>query len=220
MPAPDCVAAFSPSWINNLQQLELQNVDDIPRFLTQAGQLAWPNLKVLSLRGVVDTQNKVEVEIKVISRETCTALVQGLIAMLPSMPHITTVLIGMQNTMGRSETIIRLGMSLGSPCKLQEDFWVESCSYRFVRNTDNGVVLAIGTNFPGQLATELQHTVRRHQLKDLGVFFHYKYYGLRTWGNRFCWQWDPDSGSWDAAFEDEEDEFIYQMGQYLDYCPM
>lgn len=214
MPAPDCVAAFPPSWVNNLQQLALRNVDDIPRFLTKAGQIAWPSLKVLSLHGVVDTQNKAEDEIKAASRKTCTDLIQGLIVMLPSMPHITTVSISMHSTVNYFGTI-RLGMSLGTPFKNAGDYWIKSCSYRFVRSPDNGVVLAVGTSFPGHLATELQHTVRRQQLKDLGVFYCDDERTTRENG-RSCWQWNPHWGSWDTAFEKEADELIYQMGQYLD----
>lgn len=87
MPAADCVAAFPPSWTNNLVQLDLKHMDDLPGFLLEAGRSTWPNLKVMHLLGVLDDRNKnSKEEIESTARETCTALVQGLISMLPSMP--------------------------------------------------------------------------------------------------------------------------------------
>lgn len=71
-----------------------------------------------------------------------------------------------------------------------------------------------GTGFSGDVATELQHTARHYQRKDLGVFFHYNEFP--TSGRDQCWQWNPEMNSWDAVFEDEADEFVYQMGQYFD----
>lgn len=216
MPAADCLAAFPPSWTNNLVQLDLKHMIDLPRFLLEAGRSTWPNLKVMHLLGVLDNQNKSsKEEIEATGRETCTALVQGLISMLPSMPKITTVTIKMRGTVGWWGAI-QLGMKLGNPVREHHywpegDGWVHSYSYRFVPNYDNGVVLAVGANFPGHLATELQHTVRRHQLKDLGVFFDKEKLRKRC----PCWQWNSEEQSWDAVFKEEEDEFIYQMGQYF-----
>ena len=74
-------------------------------------------------------------------------------------------------------------------------------------------MVVAGTDFSGYVATELQHTVRKLQGKDLGVFFHHN--KPSTWGRGRCWQWDPLKSSWDGVFEDEGDELIYQMGQYL-----
>lgn len=113
-----------------------------------------------------------------------------------------------------------LGMKLGNPvpehhyCP-EDAYCVRSCSYHFVPSYDNGVVLAAGTDFPGHLATELQHSVRRHQLKDLGVFFDNE--ETSTWGIQcLFWKWNTEGQCWDAAFKEEEDEFMYQMGHYFD----
>lgn len=175
----------------------------------------------MTLLGVLDNENKGEDEIKDTTRETCTALVQGLITMLPTMPKITTVTIKMSRTVGYYGSIISLGMGLGNPVRIGYHHWfqfehrAQSYSYRFVPSHDNGIVLASGINFPGHLATKLQHTVRRYQLKDLGVFFQNT--ELSTWGGgRFRWQWNSEGQCWDAAFEEEADEFIYQMGRYFD----
>lgn len=221
MPAADCVAALSPSWTNNLVLLDVGQVDHLPSFLLEAGRSAWPNLKVMRLLGVVDTQNKSEDEIKATARGTCTALVRGLITMLRSMPNITTVIIRMPSSVN-SLGSIRLGMRLGNLARIgdrygaeDDHYWVKSCSYRFVPSYDNGVVLAAGTDFPGHLATELQHTVRRYQLKDLGVFFDSE--ESSTWGREhFRWQWNAEEQCWDLAFKEEADEFTYQMGRYFD----
>ncbi|KAK7697474.1 hypothetical protein SLS64_013486 [Diaporthe eres] len=169
----------------------------------------------------VDNENKSKEETEDIAHETSAALVQGLTTMLPGMPKLTTVSIELNSTVLNPRLFIRLGMRLGNPVHVDKHdwpqfySWIQSCSYRFVPSHDSGVVLAIGTDFPGHLATELQHTVRRHQLKDLGVFFGND--ELSPWGNHLIfWQWNSEEQCWDAVFEEEEDEFIYQMGEYFD----
>lgn len=143
--------------------------------------MTWPNLKKMSLRGEVDDQVKAEDEIPAAAKQTCTALVQGLITMLPSTPAITTIQIDMREVLwSRYSVPFQLKMCLGNPAHGVEA-GCESCSYQFVPNCNNGVAVAAGTDFSSHLATELQHTVRRHQLKDLGVFFHYN--EKTTWGN-------------------------------------
>lgn len=187
MPGKDCIIAFPPCWHNSLVQLDLKNVDDIPGLLAGASRMTWPNLKKMSLRGEVDDQVKAEDEIPAAAKQTCTALVQGLITMLPSTPAITTIQIDMREVLwSRYSVPFQLKMCLGNPAHGVEA-GCESCSYQFVPNCNNGVAVAAGTDFSSHLATELQHTVRRHQLKDLGVFFHYN--EKTTWGNGAMGQW-------------------------------
>lgn len=71
-----------------------------------------------------------------------------------------------------------------------------------------------GTRVSGEVATELQRSVQIHQRKDLAVFYHY--FNQSTWGRGRCQQWNTEKSSWDDVFENEADEIIYQMGQYLD----
>lgn len=70
-----------------------------------------------------------------------------------------------------------------------------------------------GTKALGEIATELQRSVRIHQRKDLAVFSHYL--KQSTWGRGRCRQWDAEKRSWDIVFENEADEIIYQLGRYL-----
>ena len=213
MPAAGCIASFPPCWYNGLEQLDLKNVSDLPRLFAEAGNIAWPNLKKMHLQGGVDNQVKNEDEMRSSAKQSCTNLVQGLITMLPSTPNITTILIEMRCISWSEHTSpFQLRMCLGNPAQCAEA-GCESRSYRFVPNYDNGVAVAVGTDFSGHVATELQHTVRRHQLRDLGVFYHYD--KSSTWSTG--WQWDLKEGCWDATFKQEADEFMDQMGRYIDW---
>lgn len=216
MPGKDLIATFPPCWHNGLVELSLEQVGNLPRLLAEASNVAWPNLKKLSLSGELNDQVKTEDEIRAAANQTCTDLVQGLVLMLPGLPAITTVRFDMKVTEWAMYSVpFQLKMCLGNPDRGVEA-GCQPLSYRFVPNHDNGVVLASGTDFSGHLASELQRSVRYNQVKDLGVFFHNN---ERTkWGNgRVCGQWDPETGRWEATFTEEADELIYQMGQYLQW---
>lgn len=212
MPAAGCVSSFPPCWYDTLEELDLTDVDDLPRLFVETANIAWPSLKKMSLQGGVDAKIKTVDESRADAKQSCTTLVQGLITMLPNTPRIKTILIEMRNlSWSEHSTPFRFKMCLGNPAYGLEA-GCKSHSYRFVPNCDNGVAVAVGTRFSGHVATELQHTVRYHQLKDLGVFCHDL--ELSTWSTG--WQWDSIGGCWVKTFKQEADEFIHQMGQYFD----
>lgn len=138
MPATDCIAAFPRSWYNSLVRLHLKRVTNLPLFLVEAGKIAWPNLKTLVLLGQVDSRGKSDDEIEAMNQQTCTALVRGLITMLPNTPNITTVLIEIVDVAWNwYEGSYRLRFSLGNPDHdVQASFGppcsFRSCSYQFV----------------------------------------------------------------------------------------
>lgn len=216
MPGKELIAAFPPCWHDGLVELSLGQVGNLPGLLTEASNVAWPNLKKLSLSGELDDQVKTEDEIRAAAKQTCTDLAQGLVSMLPGMPAITTGWFDMRVAEYAMYSVpFQLQMCLGNPDRGVEAS-CEPLSYRFVPNHNNGVAAASGTDFSSDLAPELQRTVRYHQFKDLGVLFHNN--ESTTWGDgRVCGQWDPETGRWEATFTEEADEFIYPMGQYLDW---
>lgn len=138
IPARDCIAAFPRDWHNTLVRLDLRGVNDLPLFLVEVGKIAWPNLKTLASLGTVESRDKTDVELEAMKKQTCTALVRGLITMLPNTPNITTILIEMVDFSwnvhkGSYRFQLRLGnpvhdvqVSYGPPCSFK------SCSYQFV----------------------------------------------------------------------------------------
>ncbi|KAG8158548.1 hypothetical protein KVR01_011670 [Diaporthe batatas] len=209
-PGSNCLAAFPPSWHNTLVRLELKQIKELPGFLAEAGRMVWPNLKTLVLLG----------DLRVINEVTCTTVVRGLIALMSKTPKLTTVLVEMVDFAWNWDyESFRIQMCLGEMAEGVEassgpSCSFKPCSYSFVPTQDLGTVVVSGTKVLGEVATELQRTVQINQRKDLAVFSHYLNQSI--WGRGPCRQWDAEKSSWDVVFENEADEIIYQMGQYLD----
>lgn len=74
-------------------RLDLKQIKDLPGFLAEAGRVAWPNLKTLVLLGEVESHDMSDQQLRAINEVMCTTLVQGLAALMPNMPRLTTVFV-------------------------------------------------------------------------------------------------------------------------------
>jgi hypothetical protein len=137
-PAVHCLTAFPRSWSNSLVRLDLKRVNGLPRFLSEAGKVAWPNLKTLVLLGEVNSKDKSDTELQAMNQKTCTALARGLSTMLPKTPNISTILIEMHDFSWNFDTgSFRFQFCLGDPVHGAKASYgppcsFASCSYKFV----------------------------------------------------------------------------------------
>ncbi|KAL1854483.1 snoRNP complex protein [Diaporthe australafricana] len=149
----------APGSMQKAIALDLPSISDVPRFLEDAQDTAWPQLKTLKLGGIFDSEFDWNREY------TGTRVVEGLIGALPNMPRITTISIDIEPTDGWMR--MSIDMCFGSstlPSRMIDE------KVPFVPGTNKGLATLSGLAISGSLASNLQDTVQYHHGLKLAVF--------------------------------------------------
>lgn len=172
--------------------------------------------------------------------EGCGDLFEGLVAALPSMPNMTTIRVCL-----RPARDYRLGFTLSMDFGTsllawdnitKPDFYSDAlpnqgplrpCSHSPVPVSASAVAIVQDIdmheepiNLPGDLLSELENTVRTYRQLELEVFnCRVTYDGWAPpWENDIpCTKWNPETRTWNPAFQNDMDLLIFQMGKYWEW---
>lgn len=222
----ECLTASPSPWSDRLEVLKVQHNIAVPDFVRAASQVMWPSLKTINLLGAVDGTRanddfRVEVDdMRIVAGTTGRSTFEALTAALPSMPKVARVQITviMNSTRRTSPEAFEIGMQLGSTPRAEKgekDGKILHCGDKFVPGPDRGVVKVEGICIPGDLAGQMQDTLRNHRRLELEVFAcAEECYDYHTWPLKPCVQWNRWTDSWDLAVHNGLDVLIYEMGRY------
>ncbi|KAK7710819.1 hypothetical protein SLS64_005724 [Diaporthe eres] len=214
-----CLNASPSTWTDRLVSLKIHHTIIVPDFLQEASEIIWPNLKTIKLTGVMDVRGDGTFPDSAVQHavadKTCSSIIKSLAMVVPSMPKATTFRIRMIFNVEFREAF-QLSMHLGNFARTDKAVKMLPCSDKFVPNANNGVAKAVGIYLSGLDATKLQDAVLCHRRQELEVFSCTQDW-YTIWSDRHCGQWNRRTESWDPAFMNDMDIFIYEMGQYWEW---
>lgn len=206
-------------WRDSLVCLRLHCVIDVPQFLLTASESPWPNLDRMDMVGIID-DGVADGDV-----QACNDLLRGIIAALPSMRSLTRIGTWFNHPLG-GLWVFSLCMDLGGRRGTERRVWHPRVCEPPVKRAvisccpvsgGNAILTSRGIKLPGDLVAELQSTVWEQRQVELSAF-RCTEDGPSLMGTFAptdpCTQWNKRSGSWDPAFMNDMDIFIYDMGQY------
>lgn len=159
---------------------------------------------------------------KAVANDAASSVIGELIAALPSMPKATKFQIRMLFNEDYRSDAFKVSLYLGNIPRAEKASNPLACGDKFVPTANNGMARLEGLCPSESLAVQLQDAVRDHRRQDLEVFsceegdvyyFHRKPQTPHT----PCLQWNRRTNSWEPAFANGLDIFIYEMGQYWEW---
>lgn len=224
-----CLTPLVSRWSETLVSLTLVCSIDMPYFLLVGSNATWPNIKELNLSGPLEYFADDAGRTKADKDNACSDLFEGLIASLQSMPKIETIRIVLQPLWPNYTSGFSLSIDLGTRVSPKEDFglpqWpsgalpnagaITPCADSFLPIPTSGIAQAVGIELPGHLVTELQDAVWLHRRLDLEVFCCHDASWIFVDQNTCCTRWNRRTCTWDKAFNNNMDEFIFEMGLYF-----
>lgn len=212
-------------WRNTLVCLKLDCYIDPPQFLLTASTSLWPNLDRLEFVGTLDDDDNAADRTWYDEVRACNDLIQGITACLPNMPKLTTLSIRFSEGGWACNLCMDLDTTK-SPEKLvlqrtskYSDHRPKKCPVRpcCPLTTESGTIIIRDFTLPSHLMKELQDSVRLYRHVDLTVFrcteFESSIFEERG-PHPPCGRWSNETNSWETAFMNDMDEFIFHMGQY------
>lgn len=222
MPVIQSLNASPSPWSDRLVSLEIHHDIVVHDFLRHASDTMWPNLKRIKLVGAIDIRpsntwrEMDEEDATAVAGEAGRSIIGALTTVLPSMPKVTDVQIGLFfNTLNVKSNAFQANIHLGNMARTEKADQLLHCGDKFMPDSNNGVAQLGGICHPGDLAVQLQDAVWRHRRQELEVCDCTKdgyYYDRKP--RRPCAEWNRRTASWHTVFKNDLDIFIYEMGQF------
>ena len=207
--------------------LKLDCLIDVPQFLLLASRSIWPKLDRMDLVGILDEDNSGYYRIRSKEIQAGSDLLRGFQAALPNMPKLTTLGTRFRDS-ERYFWAFSLCVDLSTRLDIERRVWQpeyvpsSTCTFNPIKHavtpccplaTESGIVVAHDGTLPGHLVTELQNTVWQFRRLDLAVFCcRENEMGEFLDTPLPCSQWNKETKSWDPAFMNNMDVYIYDMG--------
>lgn len=212
-------------WSNSLVCLKLDSVMDIAQFLSTASESVWPHLHRLDLTGCLDKYDDDSDRAVDDEEQAFNDLLQGLTEALPSMRNL--IKFGVRFRDHRKRRSYLFSMDLTPRIKTEWQHWPSASPHRTCPSKDpvipcgslptsvSGIIKAYHVTLAGDLVKALQDTVWQQRRLHLAVFCCRQdpEMGFLEPGP-CCTQWNKETDSWDPAFMNGMDGFIFDMGQY------
>lgn len=194
----------------------------------------------MNLTGLLDEPQTEPSQTMTHLNEGCRDLFEGLVAALPSMRNMTMIRVCLRPA-GASHFGLTLRMDFGTSLRAWENITkpnfcsaalpnqgpLRPCSHSPVPVSASAVAIVQDIamhveliDLPGDLLSELEYTVRTYRQRELEVFNCRVTHGgwVPPWEDDIpCTKWNPETRTWNPAFQNDMDLLIFQMGKYWEW---